>query len=205
MATAAAGAMSANAAAVFTSEASFLSAIQPGSYLNDFNDITVFGDLGASASYSGGSPTFAYTITAPPTGLFGVLPGGNGAMSTGSPGDNLTVTFTSGNVTAVGGLFFLTEEFGDTTPGSVTIALSDSTSYTYSSANFRGFVTSAGGPLITSLSIDSPGGINYPTMDHFYAGAAVPVTAPVPEPSTWLAGLGALGMLAVYSRRNRKA
>jgi hypothetical protein len=183
MAAIVAGAMSASAALVFTTEASFLTAINPGYYLNDFGDVTGVGVLSSPRSYSGGSGPFSYDISSSSGYLYGVLPGGNPAMSTGFDSDILTVSFTSGNVTAVGGLFFLTDDPGAATSGTVKVDLSDSTSQTFAAGSFRGFVTSAGGPVITSLSLDSLTTGAYPTLDHLYAG-----TTPVPEPTTMIAG-----------------
>ncbi len=179
-----AGAMSASASMVFTTEESFLPAINPGYNLNDFNDLpSVPTYLGASRSYAGGSGPFAYTITAPPHGLYSVAPGGNKAISTFYYYEPLLVTFSSANVTAVGGLFSLTTGTGGASSGTVKVTLSDGTSQTFDAGLFRGFVTSYDGPVITSLSLASLTANAYPTLDHFYVG-----TTPVPEPTTMIAG-----------------
>ncbi len=185
----------ANASLQFTTEASFLAATQPGVYLNDFNSLPI-GSLLGSQSYSGGSPLFNYTIASStaqstdlPHGLIGVIPAGNGtpAMSVNSSLDDIIVTFTSGNVTAVGGQFFLTDLPGKIEAGNVKVNLSDGSSATFASIplGFNGFVTSASGPVITSLVVHSDVQVindGFATVDHFYAGAAVP------EPTTMIAG-----------------
>jgi hypothetical protein len=183
----------------YTSEASFLGAINPSYYLNDFNDITGWQSLGSSDNYSGDSGTFAYTVTAPTEGIWGVVPGGNGAVSTVDERNPLTISFTSGNVTAIGGLFFLTDEAGNAIDGTVQIKLSDSTSQTFAAGSFHGFVLPQGGPAITSLSFMSLTAGDYPTLDHFYAGSSAPVPdGPAPMIAAALLlplGANALGRL----------
>lgn len=191
MAIALAGTMNAGAALVFTTEASFLTAIDAGYYLNDFGDVPGYGILSSPRNYSGGSGPFSYSISSVGSGsLYGVVPSGDKALSTFVDTDILKITFTSGNVTAVGGLFFLTDDPGNLTGGTVTVMLSDSTSQTFAAGSFRGFATSSSGPVITSLSLDSVTVGAYPTVDHLYAGtaAAAESAAAVPEPTTVIAG-----------------
>jgi hypothetical protein len=60
----------------------------------------------------------------------------------------------------------------------VVVTLSDGTSVTLNPTqvtDFWGYIS--GGPLITSVVVSSGGVPGYPTMDHFYVGAAVPEPA----------------------------
>lgn len=175
----------------YDTEAGFLGAINPVYYLNDFDDI-VAGSLGiASIDYN--TEPFKYTITSP-GGLFGVEPGGK-ALSTVNSGDELMVTFTSGNVTAVGGIFFLTDDPGNTVSGKVKVSLSDGTDLSFDAGSFRGFTSSS--QLIKSLSVSSDASA-YPTMDHFYAGR-------VPDGGTTIVLLGgALTGLGALRRKFRR-
>lgn len=206
-----ADAMNASAAITppFTDEAKFLGAINSGYYLNEFNDLTP-GDVEVDTStgsknYSGGSGPFKYEISSSSGSKLWVPENlsPNLAISTFLPDDTLHIKFTSGNVTAVGGLFFLTNDTGeDFGSGTVHVTLSDSTVVVddFAASSFWGFVTSAGGPTITSLSFSNPnkGHAGYPTLDHFYVGTAVPV------PSTYLAGLSALGILGLFGFMSHK-
>lgn len=88
-------------------------------------------------------------------------------MSTNNPMDNLIINFTSGNVTALGADFFLTDSGGNLIAGFATVTLSDGTSLTLSSESFEGFTS--GGLLITSLSLHSEGG-GWASIDHLYVG-----------------------------------
>jgi opacity protein-like surface antigen len=184
---------------VYENEASFEGVIAPGYYLNDFNNITIRGDRGTFEDFAGKG--FAYTMTAPENGLWGILQSPtNGAMSTGDSGDALIISFTSGNVTAVGGTFSLTDVDGKTVDGTVkvTVFLNNDTSETFepfAAGSFRGFTSD--GPMIISLSFSSDTPATFPTLDNFYAGR-------VPDGGTTLVLLGgALTGLGVLRRKFR--
>ena len=157
---------------VYETEATFLGAIDAGYYLNEFDSITSYGDLGESLSFSGGN--YAYTVTSPGGGLYGVpqFPDPNWALSTWNYDNPLFVSFTNSNVTAVGGLFSLTNTLGYEVGGSVKVVLSDGTTREFDVGSFRGFTSD--GATITSLTLSTEKENAFATMDHFYVGAAVP-------------------------------
>jgi hypothetical protein len=84
----------------------------------------------------------------------------------------LDVSFTNGNVTAVGGIFSLTNTLGYDVGGIVKVVLSDGITREFNSSSFRGFMSD--GPTITSLTFSTETVNAFATLDHFYVGAAVP-------------------------------
>jgi hypothetical protein len=62
-------------------------------------------------------------------GLFNIGTPTDTWFSTNSNGDSLVFTLTSGNITAIGGYFFVTDFDGDVTSGTVSAALNDGTTY----------------------------------------------------------------------------
>ena len=154
---------------VYTSQATFLSNVASGSYLQNF-DALVKGTFYANPlTYSGSG--FQYTINAL-TGLVAVSGNGGSAISTFDAGDPLIINFTGKTVTALGGNFFNTDGNGDYTSGSVTITLSNGTTLPLSAAaltDFRGFTVSSGS--IASLTIEGGDGLTqYPSVDNLVVG-----------------------------------
>ena len=177
---------------IYTTSASFLAQVAPGSYTNTFTGAV---DAALSYSYSGGS--FAYTVTAPPAGfgddvyLSGTFIGNLYANA------SLTVTFTSGNVRAIGGNFYITNSSDAFVAAPITINLSDGTTTTFSpgtAADYRGFVSTVS---ITSLVMLAPGASRYNTIDNLTVGT------PVPEPGSY--ALMALGLAAVLAARRKRS
>jgi hypothetical protein len=170
--------IAAPAATIFSDQSAFVAALQPGFYLEDFSGFSG-GFLSAPHDFSQGG--FAYTASAT-QGLF-VVSSISNALSTNVSNDPLTFDFTSGNVTAVGGLFYPTALDGSLATGNIELALSDGTDVNLTDpgiTSFTGFITS-GGVLITSLTV-SPQSTQFATVDNFYVGAAATPEA-VPEPS----------------------
>lgn len=170
------------AATVFTGQGSFLSMLAPGYYLETFQNTNpptyLFGGFGYTATVSGG--------TIYDSGSF---------IGNFNQAQSFTLTFTTGNVTAVGGNFYLADINDVFQSEPLTITLSDGTTDTFTPATvdgFRGYATN--GTLITSLTMSvSPGG-RFNTLDNLIVGAAIP------EP----AGTGLLlGSLALGLRRRR--
>ena len=210
-----AGVTSANAAMVYTDEASFLGAINPGYYLNEFNDLASYGSgpLAGPLSYTSGGFSYDVSSGGSPS-LFASKPwGGDNWAIAAYTADDLTVTFTSGNVTAVGGIVFSTAGDGSFLGGNVIVNLSDATSVTVASDLFRGFVTSTTGPLITSLTITSLEPLGFASLDHLYVGTTSVEPPPppviVPEPTTVMTGALLLLPFGVSAlrllRKNRTA
>ena len=176
------------ATTVYTSSASFLPNVGPGAYFENFNGLP----SSPPESFAGGA--FAYTISA----AEGLYASGE-FIGTNQPDEALTITFTSGNVSAVGGNFYATNISDAFQSVSLTLTLSDGTSvsFTPSSAtdSFRGFASTA---LITSLTISAPGASLYAGLDNLTVGVSA-----VPEPASAL--MLALGAAALLVARRRRA
>lgn len=177
-------------AQIFNNAAAFQTAINndPGQFNNSFG--------AATATWSGGSPTMAYTVSAPGSSLYtdGDFLGVFNATA------NLVITFNSGNVRAVGGNFFHTNSVDAFIAGrAVTLTYSDGTVDTFaptSITDFRGYVSNT---ILTSLTITAGGAAApaaFASMDN-----VITSTQAVPEPGSILA----LGLGAVALMRRRKA
>jgi hypothetical protein len=188
------------AALVFTDKTDFLNnRIAPGSYLENFEGLTAGGQGGNLARSSGG---FSYTVSAP-TSVYVVsdltappLPSGQ-AITTFFNGNNLVITFTSGNVTAVGGDFFLTNLEENWVAGTFTVGLNDGTTSNVDlltgppAANtvaFRGFTSDSPITSLTISGFNAPG-TQFGTLDNFYVGVNA-----VPEAPTWI-GVGLIALV----------
>jgi hypothetical protein len=174
---------------VYTSPATFLAQVAPGSYTETFTGLS--SPPAGPFAFSGGS--FAYSVFAPSNLYFS-----GDFIGTNLPNDALTLTFTSGNVKAVGANFYATNISDVFQAVSLTLTLSDGTVQTFTPASvtnsYRGFVSTV---AITSLVISAPGASLYAGLDNLTVGAV----AAVPEPASWaLMGLGALGLLAARRR-----
>jgi hypothetical protein len=186
----------AEAASIFTDEATFLSNVQSGSYLESFDSLPFSAFLSDSLSFSQNG--FSYNATA-----IDFEPEFSDFFSTGSSSDvwlstysNLThivFDFTSGNVSAVGGAFFPVDVLGEFISGSVTLTLSDNTTQTLTDTNSSSFLGLIADPGSFFTSLTVTGGGQFPTVNNFRVGtAATPVPTPALLPG--LIGLG-LGML----------
>lgn len=126
------------------------------------------------------------------------------------PTDTVTLTFTGGDVSAVGGKFFLTTAAGQLVSGSMQVTVKFNTGPDYTGTlispehiadlQFWGYAAEGSGVFITELSL-TPGEFdtdNYVTFENVYAGGAVP------EPGAWT-GVAALGLAgwAAYRRRQK--
>lgn len=180
----------------FTTEASFLSAMNSSFYLEDFNGFGSGSPLnGSQTTYAGtGANGFNWTASAP-HGLFS----NPGALSTNQAGDPITFTFSGNQVSAFGAMVANTNASGTLIAGTVTITLSDSTTNNVVfSSGTQGFLGWVGSTPFASVAISSTSGatLNYPQVDHVYTSSA-----PVPEPMT-MTGL-AMGALVLLRRRKK--
>jgi len=176
---------------VYTSASTFLAAVAPGAYFQNFDGLD--DPAPGAAAFSGGG--FSYTAFAPQD-----LYVGGGFLGTSQISEALTLTFTSGNVTAIGGNFFISDYNDNFQSVSVTLNLNDGTSVTWTPTTFadsyRAFTSDV---AILSLTMSGPGPSLYASIDNLTVGAAA-----VPEPGTWaLMGLGLAGLATLARRRNK--
>lgn len=178
------------ASTVYTSSASFLAQVAPGAYTESFDGLD--NPAPGAAAFAGGS--FAYSAFAP-----GDLYLAGGFLGTSLPDEALTLTFTSGNVSAVGANFYATDIADTLQAVSVTISLSDGTVETFTPTSaadsYRGFVSDV---AIASLTLSGPGASLYAGLDNMTVGMATVV----PEPASWLLmGVGVAGLLVARRRQ----
>lgn len=197
--------ISCQAATLYTDSTSFLNNVQSGDYLNDFNTLTTGNQGVSSQSFSGNG--FSYNITptvaSGPVGNTWVasVTGGDKAMSTQFSKHGLHIDFTSGNITAVGGNFFLLASNGNNPiAGNLSINLSDGSTASFSSqANnnypFEGFVTTDG-TLITSLDLGYAPSNQFVAVDNLRVGRS----KRIPEPSNIIGTL--LFFMALFRIKN---
>lgn len=172
---------------IYTSSAAFLNQVLPGSYTENFDGLST--PPSGPAAFSNG--LFSYTVSAPldlyASGTF---------LGTNQIDDPLTITFTSGNVAAIGANFFATNIADDFQSVQISLLLSDGTVETFTPTSeadsYRGFVADA---FITSLTISGPGQSLYAALDNLTVGT-------VPEPASFaLVGLALAGLAATKRRR----
>ena len=178
-------------AAVYNDLASFNGAINAGAYTNAFDD----SGSGAFAVLSYTDGTFSYDVTASGAGCSGLF-NDPGIVSTDSALDGILVTFTSGNVTAVGGNFWSSDISFAPITAEMTLTLSDGTIEVLTSGgpiDFRGFTSNS---VITSIFIDADDSIQnaWSTLDNLIVGTMIPAPG-----SMALLGLGGI----VAGRRRR--
>lgn len=181
---------------IVTDPGSFFAGINPGYYTETFTHISV---VEPSASFLSPDSVFGYTITAGDTN--GIFYSGD-FIGADFNNVSLTVTFTTGNVTAVGGNFFNTDKSNIFQATPLTVTLNDGTTTTYTptgESEYRGFFSSV--PIL-SLTYAAPADTNnYSNIDNLTVGRA----GAAPEPgSLLLIGVTALMPLAAVAKRRRR-
>lgn len=179
------------ATVIYNTSASFLTHVAPGSYTNNFNGLP--DPPSGPVPFSGNG--FAYSAASP-----GDIYLSGGFLGTNLPNLTLTISFTSGNVFAIGANFYSTNLSDAFQAVSMTISLSDGTVETFTPTSltdsYRGFVSNV---AITSLVLSAPGQSLYAGLDNLTVGRAA---LAVPEPASWLlVGLGLVGVLVARRRR----
>jgi hypothetical protein len=216
----------ANAAATpVTNQATFVSDLATGYYLETFSELPQTADpanptpLSAPIDFTGGAGNaFAYNAVSvvENAGLLAVpFTGTPSGLATFAFGDTLGFNFTSGNVTAVGGQFFSADVNGILDPlALVQVVLNDGSTVTLpavgnSPTNFEGFLITTPGLFITSLQITPymlvgddlvVNGNESAAVSNLYVGDYQAATngGTAPEPATFVllgAGLIAGGLL----------
>jgi hypothetical protein len=182
------------ATTIYTSQAAFLAATQPGYYLETFNSLPQFTQLASPLSFS--TNGFSYNATAQTAGFFNTGPSGDTWLSTFHEFDPIIFNFTSNNVTSVGGFFFLTDIPGNVAGGTVTVTLNNGKMFSITDPNSTSFIGFATGVPIQSLTVTPPssGATEvFATVNDFITGKAVPDSGT----SALLLGLGMVGLLGV--------
>jgi hypothetical protein len=188
-------ASSAMAGTWYNSEASFVSAIQPNPYIEDFSNFTFGSPLdGTQLTWAApGGNGYGWTASAP-GGLYSNV----SALSTNFGNDPVTINFTAGNVTALGGNFTNTDITGAQIPGTVTVTTSDGgvQSITSNPASFLGYTSTV--PIVSvTFTATSAATNNWVQIDHFYTGTA----GTVPEPASLsVIGLAVAGLATRHRR-----
>ena len=184
------GAANAGTINTYSSESAFLSAVYPGYYEETFSA----NNSGLSLSYSGNG--YAYTVS----DSYG-LQTSYGWLQTIMAGDTITITITSGTVTAVGADFFAVNALAQPRATNITLTFSDGTiktiASTTSTTTFTGY--SFDRP-ITKLTIVPQSTLLAPraaALDDLVFGTALP------EPGTWILFSGGMGLLAFVKFRRR--
>ncbi len=191
------GAKDANAlVTTYTSSGTFAANVAPGSYTEGFQSLSIVSSTPGPLNYA--SAGFSYTATTTTTKFFGAGPSGNHWLSTNTAADTITITFTSGNVTAIGGYFFGSNASGGLDAHATDVTLNDGTVVNLgaltNTTSFAGFTSDV---PITSLSVVMPNNTGtpryfWPTVNDLTVGIS---SAPVPEPTGWL---GVLAVLAFF-------
>jgi len=186
------------AATAYTNLASFLGALT-NSYTENFGGITNTNSTFTVApqNFSGNGMSFSANTQPTPNGLWTIVNGETKWLSVLNTGSSLAFTLTSGNITAVGGNFFMTDFAGIFIEGgTIDILFSDSTSTNWappSASDFIGFVFDT---PVTSMTLS-------PVASDQYVTAGTIIVGQVPEPSTYalllITGAGALW----WTRRRR--
>ena len=182
------------ATTIYTNQAAFLAATQPGYYLETFNSLPQFTQLASPLNFS--SNGFTYNATAPTAGFFNIGPSGDTWLSTFHEFDPIVFNFTSNNVTSVGGFFFLTDLTGNAAGGTVTVTLNNGKMFSVTDASSTSFIGFTTGVPIQSLTATPPSSgatLVFATVNDFITGKAVPETGS----SALLLGFGMAGLLGV--------
>ena len=196
------------AVTTYTSQAAFFNALQDPAYFEGFNEFS--GQVVASPQSFALGPLGFTLSDNDPAGIYystGTAAEGSVFPTVNSAGESFTLTFT-GNVTAVGGTFFLTDiNFTPIAGASVTATLATgqtivlASTASYGTEPFGGFTSTT---PITSLTLSAPamntgGTFVFNTLDNLIISG----TAAVPEPGTWalLASGGAVLLFTAARRR----
>lgn len=182
-------------ATFYTSESSFLAAINSTYYLEDFSNLS-YGDIAGDPTWAApGGNGYGWTASAA-TGVWS----NDSSMSTNVANESLVITFTGAPVSAFGGLLNNTDIDGLAQGGTVTLTMSNGDTMTVNDGSFLGWVGSAPVTGASILAQASSNTNNWAQLDHAYTGAAA---STVPEPASMTAL--ALGGLALLRRRAKKA
>lgn len=185
------------AAVSFTDQASFVAALNAGYLVEDFESRT--GQVyAAPLAISNG--TFGASISTSAQALLVFNMGADDylttSITTAGFSAPITIAFTTGNVTAFGGNFFVESAFGGVVAGTVTVAFSDGSVFplvNQTSTSFFGYV---GDAPIASVTISPDASQRFVGIDDLHIGSS-----PIPGP----ASAGLLAVAAALTGRRRRA
>ncbi|MFT3878330.1 MAG: PEP-CTERM sorting domain-containing protein [Gemmatales bacterium] len=185
---------------VYTSEAAFLAALSPTpTYYKETFDSVPFPP---SQPLNFALSPFAYNATVPGGDLYTYGPGDPDVwLSTATNVDQLVFTFTSGNISAVGGYFFTTGSDGAAAPGTINVTVNGFPTQSIPLSDETSFLGFTAYSSFDTLTITASQGVDsfWPTVNDFIVGVAA-----VPEPATWaMIGICSVGLIGgvVYRRR----
>ena len=167
------------ATTVYTSQASFLAALNPGSYDETFDEFIQGNTVASPLNFSQGG--FGYSAAvADGTPFYTEGVPGDTYLSTNTSARAIVFTLATGNINAIGGNFFLTDVLGAFSQGTASLSLNDGTTVTLTNptgTSFLGFISSA---PIDSLTFTPNAATGFATVNNLVVGQTVP------EPDTWL-------------------
>ena len=165
---------------MYTDRAAFLAALSSSS-TDNYEDLNGFYTSPLSRTISG------YIYDAAATG--GLYTGNAGGSQVLSSNNSvaLTLNFTNGAPTAVGGYFFNTDANFNIINGAITVTANPGASVqsvvTSSATNFFGWLDDSGTPFTSLVIVPATGGSTaYPAVDDLVLGQAAPASVPGPLP-----------------------
>jgi hypothetical protein len=186
---------------IYTDQSSFLKQMLSGFYLETFDGLTGLRNLGndlyfSSTNYSyWGHASGGYSYG---NGQFygGYLNNGDDKVLMASvQGTDFEFDFLNGNISAVGGTFFLQDDDQMVTTGTMHVTLQDGTQVTINGDTpFYGFTSTT---PITQIIVDSN---RLSAINNLYVGTNI---AAIPEPSS--SGLLAAGIGLIFLGRYRRS
>ena len=192
----------------YTDKTLFMAALASSS-TDNFNDLPLFGQASPITRTVG---SYGYQMAT--QGLFfNVGTTSDVWVSTNSNTVSINFAISGGGPTAIGGFFFLSNEAGSPTAGTISASINGGlftqSVFASSATNFFGWV-STDGTQISSLSVSSSGftsgSSRYPTANDLIFGQAnVSDVSAVPEPTSLaLFGIGAVVAGVGAARRQRR-
>jgi hypothetical protein len=188
----------------YTDEATFLAALEPSPFVEDFSSLTP-NDSITTGTFSGPGVSGPFSFEATANGDLYVLSsgtfGGGNWLSTAVSNQLLVITITGSAVTGFGGFPFLTAlNAAPITSGTMLLTLNGTASYPLVDPSPTGFFGIVSSDPITSVTLEYLGLENL-----FVTAGPITMGVAVPEPGTLaLAGCGLGGAAALGMRRRRQ-
>lgn len=188
---------------IYTSQTAFLAALSstPAYYKETFDSLP----LDSTPIFNFSSSPYSYTATAPTSNSFvnNTPDSVDVWLSPASNTDSIVFSFTSNNISAVGGFFFTTDSGGLATAGTIQVTVDGNPTQTITltdPTSFMGFTSFSPFSTLTVTAVQGNDDL-WPNANDFIVGVAA-----VPEPATWaLIGISTSCLAGgiVYRRRKR--